>query len=471
MSKALNKYLLWVILILEAQYSLAFRNYYLLEDAINASSESLDYPNSPTFINLNDTSANDQYFCPPCGCTGDHLILDSPGKCTHCSMHLIKLGSGIKKDAQLMAAPLFQNAGVYAKYYLRIIYPLIVFELLFAIFLFTKIGKSQRLLFFSLFVFSLSLYMLKFQLYGTVYAVTRSAITLFAPISFLLWVWPSLYFFLRPIAKNKEIGFKKVHIHFIPGAVFFVAQLIMFFTYPGSIALLYNQFDSYLNPLEQALFVVGGAYYGRKIILLNRLPGTTEENRATNRKLLVFILFTFLASASLSMILILNFSLYSGLVTTLDYHLLWFLFALFIPWFCYEAWNNKEDFMIIKIPNYRLPVDRINLLKQEFDNILNKREIYENQKFGLTEASKLLEISLREMTEFIRRAYQANFYEVINSYRVEAAKKKLLSPEHEHLTNEAIGQLCGFGSKTTFIKSFKMITGLTPGEFKRSNSV
>lgn len=469
MLKELNKYLLWVILILGAQYSLAFRNHNLLEDSINAGIESLKYPNPSTFINLNDTSTN-QYFCPPCGCTGDHLILDSPGKCTYCSMHLIKLGSGMKKDAQLMAAPLFQNAGIYAKYYLRIIYPLIVFELLFAIFLFTKVGKSQRLIFFSLFVLSLSLYMLKFQLYGTVYAITRSAITLFAPISFLLWVWPSLYFFLNQSEMKKEFVFKKVYIHFIPGAIFFIAQLIMFFTYPGSIALLYNQFDSYLIPVEQVLFIAGGFYYGWKIMLLKRSLSTTGENKAIKRKLLVFILFTFLASASLSMILILNFSLYSGLVTTLDYHLLWFLFALFIPWFCYEAWKNKEDFMMIKIPNYRLQLDRINQLKQEFDHILNKEGIYENQKFGLTEASKLLEISLREMTEFIRRAYQANFYEVINSYRVEAAKKKLLSPEHEHLTNEAIGQLCGFGSKTTFIKSFKMITGLTPGEFKRSNS-
>jgi hypothetical protein len=195
----LNKYLLWFFLISGAQYSLAYGNHNLLDDYINASVESIEYPNSSTFINLNNTPAIDQYFCPPCGCTGDHLILNSPGKCTHCSMHLIKLGSGIKKDAQLMAAPLFQNAGIYAKYYLRIIYPLIVFELLFAIFLFTKVGKSQRLLFFSLFVLSLSLYMLKFQLYGTVYAITRSAITLFAPISFLLWVWPSLYFFLNKV--------------------------------------------------------------------------------------------------------------------------------------------------------------------------------------------------------------------------------------------------------------------------------
>ena len=114
-------------------------------------------------------------------------------------------------------------------------------------------------------------------------------------------------------------------------------------------------------------------------------------------------------------------------------------------------------------------MDRIDQLKQEFNNILNNDGIYKNPRLGLTEASKLLYISPREMTEFLGRAYNAKFYEVINSYRVEAAKKKLLSLEHDHLTNEAIGQLCGFGSKTTFIKSFKVITGLTPGEFKRSN--
>ncbi len=414
----------------------------------------------------------DQFICPPCGCSGDSLILSAPGTCTHCSMDLIKLRSGIQRDAQLSAAFLFRNAQTYAKFYLRIIYPLIVFELLFAIFMLTKIGKSQRLLFFSVFILSLSLYMLKFQLYGTSYAITRSAIALFAPISFLLWVWPSLYFFLRQGIERKDVEFKQYYIHFIPGGIFFIVQIMMFLSYPGSMDLLYNQFDSIFNPIEQVLFVAGGFYYGRLISMLYKpREYLTPTNTKMQRKANVFVSFIYAVSIMFATLILINFLLYNGKATTLDYHLIWLLFTLFIPWFCFEAWKNKTDFMVFKKEAWRFSKDRIEELRTEFDHKIHEGEMYQNPKFGLSDAASILSISPREMTEFISRAYRSNFYELINSHRVESAKKKLLSSDYDHLTNEAIGQSCGFGSRTTFIKSFKMSTGLTPKEFKRSEGL
>lgn len=58
-----------------------------------------------------------------------------------------------------------------------------------------------------------------------------------------------------------------------------------------------------------------------------------------------------------------------------------------------------------------------------------------------------------------------NFYDLINTYRIEAIKQQLLT------SDEQIIQLAyqnGFKSKSTFNKIFKEKTGMTPKAYKAS---
>ncbi len=386
-------------------------------------------------------------------------------------MQLIKVESGSIGEVQAAVAPVFQHGRVYSKMYVRIIYPLIIFELIFALLLFTQVGKSQRFIFFSLFIFSLSLYMLKFQLYGTVYALTSSRISLFIPISFLLVAWPSLYFFLRQSVEKKAIPIKEFLVHFSPAALFLIFQIGSFLMYPLSEELIYNSFDSVLVPIEQALFILGGFYYGWKILKIRKAVPQKNSSSSVRLRYSIFTAFVFAVTVLLSLMLFSNFFLYKGQVTTLDYHLLWLMFTLFLPWFCYEAWRNREGFMLITSQAYRLSDQKLSALKDNFDQILRDGKTIKDPALGLANIAQLLQVSPREITELIRRAYKSNFYEVVNSSRVEMVKTKLLQSDFDHLTNEAIGQLCGFRSKTTFIKAFRKVTGLTPRQYKENHKV
>ena len=73
------------------------------------------------------------------------------------------------------------------------------------------------------------------------------------------------------------------------------------------------------------------------------------------------------------------------------------------------------------------------------------------------------------MEFFSKNKHFKNFFDFINSYRVESVKEMLLNKEFEHYTVLAIGLESGFNSKTSFNTVFKKMTGVTPSEYRKQN--
>jgi AraC-like DNA-binding protein len=59
-----------------------------------------------------------------------------------------------------------------------------------------------------------------------------------------------------------------------------------------------------------------------------------------------------------------------------------------------------------------------------------------------------------------------NFFEFINKYRIEEAKKFLLDKEKAYLTIAAISFEAGFNSVSSFNTVFKKMVKMTPSQFK-----
>lgn len=74
--------------------------------------------------------------------------------------------------------------------------------------------------------------------------------------------------------------------------------------------------------------------------------------------------------------------------------------------------------------------------------------------------------STHELSVLLNRFLKTNFYEYINSYRVEEAKERLKQNE-QRFTVLAIAFDCGFNSKASFNRIFKQKTGMTPSDFIR----
>jgi len=98
---------------------------------------------------------------------------------------------------------------------------------------------------------------------------------------------------------------------------------------------------------------------------------------------------------------------------------------------------------------------------------LEKDKIYRDEKLSLGRLSDILSIPSHHLSQVINEKLQKNFNDLINTYRIEEAKEKLLESEKERTTILEIAFDVGFNSKTVFNRAFKRYTGMTPSQFRK----
>lgn len=118
--------------------------------------------------------------------------------------------------------------------------------------------------------------------------------------------------------------------------------------------------------------------------------------------------------------------------------------------------------------NYGLKDADADSLAQKLQLYMETERPYVNQELCLNDLSKALDIYPHYITQVLNTVFKQNFYDYINSYRIEEVKKQLKDPKKDHITVLAIAFDCGFNSKTTFNRSFKQKTNQTPSAYRSS---
>ena len=102
-----------------------------------------------------------------------------------------------------------------------------------------------------------------------------------------------------------------------------------------------------------------------------------------------------------------------------------------------------------------------------------KRHLEENVPYltpGLSreDLAQQLSMSPRTLSRIIHENYHQNFFDFINSNRIEAAKSKLVEAAGTGKTVLEILYEVGFNSKSVFNAAFKKHVGMTPTAFKKN---
>lgn len=100
------------------------------------------------------------------------------------------------------------------------------------------------------------------------------------------------------------------------------------------------------------------------------------------------------------------------------------------------------------------------------DGVVNQK-LYLNQSLNVEQFSAKIGVPYRDVSFAINKAFGTNFFEFINSYRIEESKRYLADEKYKDMTIMDILLESGFNSKSAFQRFFKRLTGTSPTEFRR----
>ena len=95
---------------------------------------------------------------------------------------------------------------------------------------------------------------------------------------------------------------------------------------------------------------------------------------------------------------------------------------------------------------------------------------YLDPSISLDTLSKKLNVPAKNISQAIHSSLRQNFYDYINTHRIEEIKKRMHDSNYQNFTLLALAYDMGFNSKSVFNAAFKKYTGMTPKEYKRQYS-
>ena len=107
-------------------------------------------------------------------------------------------------------------------------------------------------------------------------------------------------------------------------------------------------------------------------------------------------------------------------------------------------------------------------LKAKFHTCMEEDKIYLSPDLNLKIIADTMGISERKLSAFFSEVLHRSFYDAINSFRVEEAKRLLESDVIKSHSITGIGLSCGFSSKSSFYRIFKKNTSMSPLAYRES---
>jgi AraC-like DNA-binding protein len=119
-----------------------------------------------------------------------------------------------------------------------------------------------------------------------------------------------------------------------------------------------------------------------------------------------------------------------------------------------------------KYKTSRLETEEMRSILEALALYFAKKKPYLNPDFSLDDLAQELEVPRVNITQALNLELGQNFYQYLNTARVEESKKLLQQVGEDNLT--VVGYESGFKSKSTFYKYFKDATGCSPSDYRKN---
>jgi len=104
-------------------------------------------------------------------------------------------------------------------------------------------------------------------------------------------------------------------------------------------------------------------------------------------------------------------------------------------------------------------------LHSRLTDLMVTEKLFTQSELSLSELAGRLNTLPNYLSQVINDKEGKNFYDYINTLRIEEFKALVARPENRKYTLLSLSYDCGFNSKSSFNKNFKKVTGLSPSEY------
>ncbi len=99
---------------------------------------------------------------------------------------------------------------------------------------------------------------------------------------------------------------------------------------------------------------------------------------------------------------------------------------------------------------------------------LEEEQMYQRTALNLTQFAQHLDEPVYRVSKAVKKHYNRNFPEVVNSLRIEEVKRRLEIEQNTYTKVEGIAYEVGFNTPSAFYAAFKKETSSSPREYQRS---
>jgi len=117
-----------------------------------------------------------------------------------------------------------------------------------------------------------------------------------------------------------------------------------------------------------------------------------------------------------------------------------------------------------------LTAGQVEEYRQKLLTLLRTDKPFLNPQVSLSDLSEKLSISSKNLSQVINQTFGKNFFDFINSYRIQEVQHILKDSRDDKMTILEAMYEAGFNSKSSFNTAFKKETGQTPSEFRKNIS-
>jgi AraC-like DNA-binding protein len=106
--------------------------------------------------------------------------------------------------------------------------------------------------------------------------------------------------------------------------------------------------------------------------------------------------------------------------------------------------------------------------KIQVEKYIEEKKPFLEPEYHLTDLASALKLKPYLLSEILNQGVGGSFFDIINRYRIDEAKRRLRDPAFDHMKILAIAMDCGFNSKSSFNDIFRKMNGITPSQFRNT---